>query len=69
MSDDSQTQPTEQSLYDTRAIPAKDFAWITVRFGWLSQGWECRRATGGVVYLRKHISGPRNTEAGWHGWA
>ena len=56
-------------MYETVAMEAADFAWITVRFRWLNQGWECRRPADGVVYLRRYVSCARNTDAGWEGWS
>ncbi len=57
------SEPMDATLYQSRAIPESQ--WPTVREVMLKEGWEYLPARAGVVYVRKHVSGPRNTSEGW----
>lgn len=48
-------------LYDSRAVT--DLEFLSIPTG---QGWEAKVGEKGIVYLRRHISGPVNTYSeGW----
>lgn len=48
-------------LYDSRAVT--DLEFLSIPTG---QGWEAKTGEKGIVYLRRHISGPVNTYSeGW----
>jgi len=54
----------DDTLYRSEAIP--ESTWADVRDEMLKSGWEYLPPRAGVVYLRKHVMGPRNTESpGW----
>lgn len=51
-------------LYDTRALTESE--WAQERSGLFADDWEYQPPILGVVYVRKHLSGLKNTDSkGW----
>lgn len=54
---------TSRPLYDSRAMTLVE--WHDMGGYVAGSGWECKQ-TGDMIYLRKHLSGPLNTDSeGW----
>jgi hypothetical protein len=52
---------TTKPVYESRAVT--DLGFLEIPTG---EGWEFKVGEKGIVYLRKHISGPLNTDSeGW----
>lgn len=56
----------QPATYDSRAVTTEE--WPIVSWWYYEHGpvWECLPPREGIIYLRRHISGPVNTtSAGW----
>ncbi len=54
----------ERPLYETKALPAS--TWKHVKDRYIIEGWDYRQPPNeSVVYVRKHISGPKSSRKGW----
>jgi len=62
----SEESAEEKSLYETKALTLSQ--WQQMKNQYIVEGWEYKQPKNeSVVYVRKHISGPKNTIAkGWH---